>query len=404
MPRNRLQPGQHTIDSAKIKPDPRGGYRMAWSIRLPDGLTLKRDTRGRMSKGELRAKARRQAEELMATYGRKVSWTAADLFGKYVADVAANSMEDSPRLRENTRARYALCLKIAIEELGEYPIADALRPDTFGKALRSIAEKHGTSTARQVRKVVNRWVIQPLIMANTIHSNPIAGLSFELPENNACKKPKGGCGLTESEWSTALDWLLADDWGKILDESTQIRGRYSRGQLANARRSIVELTALQAATGLRVGEARALTWDKVNDDFTVVEVTNETSKTHRGRMVPVLDKRVSKMLMQRKVDLGGTGRVFPSPATDDPEREWDKSNCAKAVRSLYAEIADACGIERLQTVRSHVWRTTLHTIARNKGIPIEMRAALFGHDPDTARRYYTDTNDVSGIAEAFREA
>ena len=54
MPRNRLQPGQHTIDSAKIKPDPRGGYRMAWSIRLPDGLTLKRDTRGRMSKGELR--------------------------------------------------------------------------------------------------------------------------------------------------------------------------------------------------------------------------------------------------------------------------------------------------------------------------------------------------------------
>lgn len=143
MPRNRLQPGQHTIDSAKIKPDPRGGYRMAWSIRLPDGLTLKRDTRGRMSKGELRAKARRQAEELMATYGRKVPWTAADLFGKYVADVAANSMEDSPRLRENTRARYALCLKIAIEELGEYPIADALRPDTFGKALRSIAENTG---------------------------------------------------------------------------------------------------------------------------------------------------------------------------------------------------------------------------------------------------------------------
>ena len=191
MPRNRLQPGQHTIDSAKIKPDPRGGYRMAWSIRLPDGLTLKRDTRGRMSKGELRAKARRQAEELMATYGRKVSWTAADLFGKYVADVAANSMEDSPRLRENTRARYALCLKIAIEELGEYPIADALRPDTFGKALRSIAEKHGTSTARQVRKVVNRWVIQPLIMANTIDSNPIAGLSFELPEKQSGQEAKG---------------------------------------------------------------------------------------------------------------------------------------------------------------------------------------------------------------------
>ena len=39
MPRERLQPGQDTIDSAHIKEDPRGGYRMKWSIRLPDGIT-----------------------------------------------------------------------------------------------------------------------------------------------------------------------------------------------------------------------------------------------------------------------------------------------------------------------------------------------------------------------------
>lgn len=71
MPRNELQPGQDTIDSAQINPDPRGGYRMKWSIRLPDGLTLRRDTRGKMTKGELRAKARRQAEDLKATFGQQ---------------------------------------------------------------------------------------------------------------------------------------------------------------------------------------------------------------------------------------------------------------------------------------------------------------------------------------------
>lgn len=109
------------------------------------------------------------------------------------------------------------------------------------------------------------------------------------------------------------------------------------------------------------------------------------------------------MLLRRREDFGGHGLVFPSPAADDPWREWDKSNCSKAVRALYEQMAEECGLELLRTARSHVWRSTLHTIARNKGIPIEMRAALFGHDPETARRYYTDTQDVSGVARAFMD-
>lgn len=375
---------------------------MAWSIRLPDGLTLKRDTRGQVSKGELRAKARRQADELMASYGRTGSWTTADRFEDYIKREALPTISANERLRGNTSNRYALCLKIAGEELGGYTIADALRPSTFGRALCSIAEKHGTTSARQVRKVVNRWVIQPLIMSDVIPSNPISGLTFELPEHNAGNKPKGGHGLTEREWTDVLDWLLADDWRAILDEGAPVRGRYTREQRANARRSIIELTALQAASGLRIGEARTLTWDRVSDDCSTLEVTDENSKTHRGRFAPVLDRRVRDMLTARRADLGTIGLVFPSPAADDPDRIWDKSNCAKAVRSLYTEIADACGVETLRSARSHVWRTTLHTIARDRGIPMEMRAALFGHDPDTARRYYTDTNDVSGVSAAFQ--
>ena len=232
-------------------------------------------------------------------------------------------------------------------------------------------------------------------------SNPIAGLSFDLPEHKAGNKPDGGRGLTESEWKQALDWLLSDDWRSILDEDTPIRGKYSRQQLANVRRSIVEMTALQAATGLRIGEARALTWNEVRHDCSTVEVTDEASKTHRGRIVPVLEPRVVSMLLCRREACKGQGLVFPSPAADDPWHEWDKSNCSKAVRSLYKEMAKACDIELLQTTRSHVWRTTLHTVARNKGIPIELRAALFGHDPETAKRYYTDTNDISSVLSAF---
>lgn len=401
MPRERLQPGQDTIDSAHIKEDPRGGYRMKWSIRLPDGITLRRDTRGSVTKGELRAKARRQAEELKATCGLKSNWSSSDLFGGYIKSEALPSMEESPRLRPSTRERYALCLSIATEALGGYPIADALRAGTFGKALCLIAEKHGTATARQVRKVVNKWVIQPLIMCGVLNSNPIAGMSFDLPENKASNKPQGGQGLSESEWGKVLDWLLSDSWKGALPQNGSVRGKYSRQQLANAQRAIVELTALQAVTGLRIGEARTLTWDNVSKGCDSVEVTNEASKTHRGRIVPVLDSRVISLLENRRAESSGVGLVFPAPATDNPWREWDKSNCSKAVRALYCQIASDCDIELLQTARSHVWRATLHTIARNRGVPIEIRAALFGHDPETARRYYTDTRDVSGVIDLF---
>lgn len=374
---------------------------MKWSIRLPDGLTLRRDTRGKMTKGELRAKARRQAEALKATFGQQNNWRSSDLLGSYIKSEAMNAIRESTRIRDTTRERYILCLSIASDALGEYPIADALRAGTFGKALASIAQQHGTATARQVRKVINKWVIQPLLLSGVLASNPIAGLSFDLPEHKASNKPDGGKGLTESEWTRALDWLLSDSWQSILNEDTPIRGKYSRRQLANVRRSIVEMTALQAATGLRIGEARSLTWNEVGQDCSTVEVTNDASKTHRGRVVPVLEPRVVSMLLRRREDFDGHGLVFPSPAADDPWREWDKSNCSKAVRALYEQMAEECDLELLRTARSHVWRSTLHTIARNKGVPIEMRAALFGHDPETARRYYTDTQDVSGVAKAF---
>lgn len=374
---------------------------MKWSIRLPDGLTLRRDTRGKMTKGELRAKARRQAETLKATFGQQNNWRSSDLLGSYIKSEAMNAIRESTRIRDTTRERYILCLSIASDALGEYPIADALRAGTFGKALASIAQQHGTATARQVRKVINKWVIQPLLLSGVLASNPIAGLSFDLPEHKASNKPDGGKGLTESEWTRALDWLLSDSWQSILNEDTPIRGKYSRRQLANVRRSIVEMTALQAATGLRIGEARSLTWNEVGQDCSTVEVTNDASKTHRGRVVPVLEPRVVSMLLRRREDFDGHGLVFPSPAADDPWREWDKSNCSKAVRALYEQMAEECDLELLRTARSHVWRSTLHTIARNKGVPIEMRAALFGHDPETARRYYTDTQDVSGVAKAF---
>ena len=115
-------------------------------------------------------------------------------------------------------------------------------------------------------------------MCGVLNSNPIAGMSFDLPENKASNKPQGGQGLSESEWGKVLDWLLSDSWKGALPQSGSVRGKYSRQQLANAQRAIVELTALQAVTGLRIGEARTLTWDKVSKAVTRLKLPTRQAR------------------------------------------------------------------------------------------------------------------------------
>lgn len=54
MSRVALELGETSIDRAKITPTPDGGYRMQWSMRLLNGRLIKKTTKGKCTKGELR--------------------------------------------------------------------------------------------------------------------------------------------------------------------------------------------------------------------------------------------------------------------------------------------------------------------------------------------------------------
>lgn len=73
------------------------------------------------------------------------------------------------------------------------------------------------------------------------------------------------------------------------------RGRYTAEQRTAIRERAVEVTLLQAETGLRISEACRLTRADVDADADplTVTVTPGVSKTHRGRTVPVMDPRVA---------------------------------------------------------------------------------------------------------------
>lgn len=135
-----------------------------------------------------------------------------------------------------------------------------------------------------------------------------------------------------------------------------------------------------------------------------VEVTDEVSKIHEGREVPVFDGRVADRIRERLRSLpeGDDVLVFGAPAK--PDRVWDASNAQKAVRQLYDEMADALGIPLLREVSSHVWRAPNNTIMRDKGVLPEVRAALFGHSEETNQAYYTAGLDAAVVAAQGAEA
>lgn len=69
MSRVALELGETSIDRAKIAPTPDGGYRMQWSMRLLNGRLIKKTTKGKCTKGELRRRAHAQAEKFSQQAG-----------------------------------------------------------------------------------------------------------------------------------------------------------------------------------------------------------------------------------------------------------------------------------------------------------------------------------------------
>ncbi|MBS6364030.1 MAG: site-specific integrase [Actinomycetaceae bacterium] len=394
----KLEPGQHTIDTTnptKRSKEDGGGVIGKFSLRLWSGKRV-RVTVVAPTAGEWRTRAREKAEERLRAEGRVGAWKPDSLITEYMNEVSRPAIK-AANLRERSVEKYVYLLDILEDEFAGLAIRDAVRFRRLEAILQKVARERGAESARQARNVISKWVIQQLIRDELVEANPLAGMAIQLGNVKKSSKTKG-VALTEAEYEKTVDYLLNVD---VEDVKAPKQGRYTKADRAAVRRNTVELTLLQAATGLRIGEALSLTYDEINDDGQqiTVTVTPERSKTHRGRTVPVLDDRIAARLRERVERSGGRGLVFPAPA--NPEGRWDHANAQKAVRRLFDEVADACEIDTLRGVSSHMWRATLNTRAMNAGVPVEVRAAYFGHTAIVNRNNYTDTADTTALTAAL---
>lgn len=398
----RLDPGQHSIDRTK----PRrvdGGYQLDWSIRTHAG-ELKRKRTQAPTVGEVRARARATAETLL-TSGGGGRWKPSSKTAEYVEAVSRPLIRDGA-LRPNTKSRYLAALDLLLGKceahkhahgLGALALADATRFRALEACLQEVARLHGPETAHQARTVLSKYVLQQLIRDGVIQGHPLAGVQIDLAGGRPRGRQRGGQALRRDEYRRVLEHLLTLDPAEGVE--APVRGRWTMANRVAKRERIVDLTLLQATTGLRISEALLITWDLVCDDGQTmyIHITEEISKTHIARTVPVLDPRVADRLRRSRASSGGRGHVLAAPGGG--AKHWDQNNAGRLIRELYPQLAEACDAPLLETARSHVWRATLNSLLL-ESVPEAVRAAYFGHDAAVNRTSYTDTTDTSGMLKA----
>lgn len=118
---------------------------------------------------------------------------------------------------------------------------------------------------------------------------PIAGKRIDLTGGQPRQRSRGGVALTREEWNKVIDHLFTLDPADGVTRPK--RGGYSLADRIAVQANAIDLTILQALTGLRVCEATAITWPMVeftDDGEMVLDRSPAIVKTRTGRRLGVV--------------------------------------------------------------------------------------------------------------------
>ena len=168
-------------------------------------------------------------------------------------------------------------------------------------------------------------------------------------------------------------------------ELAQLRTFLTYDKLA-VKHDLIDLVSFMCATGVRLGEACAVTWDAVDLDAGTVEIRGtvlrlkstgltikDSTKTKAGQRILELPLWCIEMLRTRRAK-ARTKLVLPT----ERGNLRDPSNTRKALQQAYARLGYTD-----QALNTHVFRKTVATLMDEAGIPARAVADQLGHSKVT---------------------
>jgi integrase len=256
----------------------------------------------------------------------------------------------------------------ATSSLRGLTLEQANDPQRLRSFLQRVAEAHGSASAKKAKSVLH-GVIGYAVDNGVLPSDAtrqVRTVTSTAPRSTVRDHTRA---MTRSERDHVIQATLLAAREPGLNPRTRRK-----------RRATADLIAFLAGTGARIDEARRLRWQDVNLERGRVYLRGTKSETS-DRWLNLPDWLVDQ-LAARAADCGTEGYVFAAPAERNPERVWDQSNSAGAIRAAL----DACG---LTWAVPHTFRRTVATLLDQANLPIARIADQLGHsDVSMTARVY----------------
>jgi integrase len=258
---------------------------------------------------------------------------------------------------------------------------------TIERHLRRIAARHGPAMAKMTKSVLS-GVCGLAARHDALERNPVRDTgSMQI---SAKKVPKS---LTPDEARTLLAELDADDKARKND--------------------VPDLVAFMLATGCRIGEASAVTWDALDLDAGTVDIrstvvrvkgvglVSKGTKTASGARTLLLPPWCVERLRSRHLRVRPSGVRAPQdgPVFAAPLGGWrDPSNTQADLRAAFSDAG-------FGHITSHVIRKTTATMLDHAGLSARAIADQLGHaNPSLTQDVYLGRQVASAAAAVALEA
>ncbi|MGX7824025.1 site-specific integrase [Actinokineospora sp. 24-640] len=245
--------------------------------------------------------------------------------------------------------------KQVLPALGQLRIRE-ITVSRLDRLVSEVAKRHGKATAKTTRTVLS-GVLKLAVRHDALPVNIVAGV-----------------GRIEGQEQGVARALT-------LDQAVELRAKVAAHRKAKVW-DLADFTDMMLATGLRIGEASAVTWGAVDLDKGTVEVRGTVIR-ERGKGLSIKPRPKSKsgwrtlelpswaitMLKARKPeDARDDDPVFPAPLGG----LRDPSNSNHDLRVVFDDAG-------YRWVTSHVYRKTVATLMDESGLPVRVIADQLGH-------------------------